>query len=78
MSEGLKPCPMCGRNINLYYHLRESDHPYDDDILEARPSCHCPLVLTEGAGYGDEEEQEKAKVGIGKASRYGNCPDSLG
>lgn len=64
MSEELKPCPLCGRSIQLYYKLRESDHPYDDDLLEAWPSCHCPLSLKESAGYGEEEEQKKAKIGL--------------
>ena len=64
MSEELKPCPMCGRNIELHYVLRESDHPNDDDLLEARPSCHCPLSLKESAGYGEEEEQENARIRI--------------
>lgn len=62
MSEGLKPCPLCGRSIQLYYKLRESDHPYDDDLLEAWPSCHCPLSLKESAGYGEEEKQKEAKI----------------
>lgn len=62
MSEGLKPCPLCGRSIQLYYKLRESDHPYDDDLLEAWPSCHCPLSLKESAGYDEEEKQKEAKI----------------
>lgn len=61
MPEELKPCPKCKENVELYFSLHESDHPHDDDYLEARPSCGCRFLFKYSVGYNDEEEREDAK-----------------
>lgn len=64
MSEKLKPCPKCGENVEMVFSLNESNHPHDDDYLEARPSCGCRLFFKASAGYYDEEERENARLSI--------------